>query len=250
MFGSDSMAEGYAKARPPVHPLIVARAVKGLALRVPARRALDLGCGSGVSTAALRGFATSTIGIEPEFSMLRWAGAVAPGAMFAAGSAERIPIAGSSIDLITAAGSLNFADATLALREIRRILAPGGSLLIYDFRQGSDFRESALLAGWHREFKTRYPAPPSHAFDPASLPYAECGLHLDLLEAFEAGIELSPDFYLNYAMTETNVAAAVSRGVPEQDIRDWCIASLTPVFGDEVREVVFHGYFAGVSARA
>lgn len=59
------MAAGYASYRPPIHPRVVGRAYRSLAMSVAARSALDVGCGAGVSTRALDGFAEHRIGMEP-----------------------------------------------------------------------------------------------------------------------------------------------------------------------------------------
>jgi ubiquinone/menaquinone biosynthesis C-methylase UbiE len=105
-FGTDEMAAGYANSRPPVHPRILERVRPHLP--APVRRALDVGCGAGLSTRALHGIAEHRIGMDPAEPMLQWTAAVAPGAKFIVGAAEALPFANGSVDLITAAGSLNY----------------------------------------------------------------------------------------------------------------------------------------------
>ena len=76
------MAAGYASYRPPIHPRVVGRAYRSLAMSVAARSALDVGCGAGVSTRALDGFAEHRIGgsqpvrfsARNEFWRRAWAG--------------------------------------------------------------------------------------------------------------------------------------------------------------------------------
>src|SRR4051794_14959392 len=104
-FGTAEMAAGYATSRPPVHRHILRRALTGVV-----DRALDVGCGAGVSTNALDEFALHRIGIEPAEAMLRpWSTTTALGARFAVACAEAIPLRTGSVDLMTAAGSLNYA---------------------------------------------------------------------------------------------------------------------------------------------
>ena len=67
---------------------------------------------------------------------------------------------------------------------------------------------------------------------------------VDASERFQIPIELTRDFYLEYRMTETNVAFALRNGVSEEEIRAWCSRTLDPVWGDQPREVLFSGYFA------
>ena len=59
---------------------------------------------------------------------------------FAAGVAEAIPLGDRSVDLITAAGSLNYVDLDVLLPEAARVLMPDGVLVVYDFSAGRSFR--------------------------------------------------------------------------------------------------------------
>jgi len=63
------------------------------------------------------------------------------------------------------------------------------------------------------------------------------------LAAHAEALPVSPQFYLDYIMTGTNISHAVSQGAVESEIRDWCRQSLEPVFGCRDREVLFRGYF-------
>ncbi len=206
--------------------------------------AVDVGCGTGLSTAPLRKIAACAVGIEPDEQMLRYAPAAAPGARFVAGCAEALPISSSAVDLITAAGSLNYADLNRFFPEAVRVLRPGGVLVIYDFSQGKTMRDSSELEAWHADFIRRYPRPAddSQILNPEILAALDSGLEFSGHEWFEIGLALTPRCYADYAMTETNVAAAIRSGTEQQEIRSWCANTLEPVFGGAAREVLFKGY--------
>jgi SAM-dependent methyltransferase len=249
-FGTDDMAAGYAKARPPVHARVIERAYQQLGRLGPFQRALDVGCGSGVSTRALAGFATHCIGLEPAEAMLQWAPKVALSADFVVGSAEALPLRARAVDLITAAGSLNYADLDRFFPEAARVLLPHGVLLVYDFSAGRSFRDESTLDEWFSGFFTRYP-PPAHEareLSPAILSGLSSGFRVETHQQFEIGITLTPEFYLNYVMTETNVAAAVRSGIPHSEIRLWCAETLESVWKGVAREVRFRGYFVCLTA--
>jgi len=247
LFGSGPLTAGYATSRPPLHGRILEIAASRCQWSTAFDVALDVGCGAGLSTRALASFANRNLGVEPVEAMLAWTRMTAPNAVFAVGSAEALPVGSNSIDLITAAGSLNYIDCDQFFPEARRALKARGLLVVYDFSQGKSFRTSSELDLWHAEFIRRYPAPTNeywHDLNPEILESYDSGFHLTEHDYFEIGLVLEPEFYLSYAMTETNVAAAIERGASEGDIRDWCSESLAPVFGGEEREVLFRGYFA------
>ncbi|HEY2014898.1 MAG TPA: class I SAM-dependent methyltransferase [Bryobacteraceae bacterium] len=237
-------ASGYAKWRPAVHPRVVDRVATRLGRRF--QRALDVGCGAGLSTRPLDRLAEQSIGIEPFEPMLPWARTTAPNAHFAVGRAESLPVRSGSIDVMTAAGSLNYSDLPRALAEALRVLTKDGVLVVYDFSQGRSFRGSDALDEWFRLFMSRYPPAGDDAIDvsPRILAERNGGFQLRHHEAFEIGLTLSPEFYLEYALTETNVTHAMRNGVPREEIRSWCRENLRDVFQGADREVLFRGYIA------
>jgi hypothetical protein len=165
---------------------------------------------------------------------------------FVVGRAEAIPFREKSIDLITAAGSLNYADLDLFFPEEVRVLAPKALLVVYDFLPGRSFRDAAGLDEWFSNFTRRYPWPLSEArtLTPEILAQLDSGFRVHTSHNFDIGITLTPDFYLDYIMTETNVAAAMRSGAAQQEIKSWCAETLRPVWGGRAREVRFSGYFA------
>lgn len=248
VYDSERLANAYARSRPPVHRQLIAAAKERLqALGVPrATRALDIGCGAGLSTAALEPLAEGRVGLEPVATMLRHHGVVAPDARFAIGRAEDLPFADGSFQLVTAAGSLNYADRDRALPEIARVLTAPGVLLIYDFSSGRRVRDDPRLDAWFEAFLDRYPYPPGYSVDVRGMPFARAGLTLECYEPHTAAVSMSEAEYLAYAMSETNVETALSQGASEAGIRDWCAAGLHDLFALGRREVLFEGYMAYV----
>lgn len=241
------MALGYANARPPVHGLILERAFAALGREMLFERALDVGCGSGVSTRALARWARRLVGVEPAVGMAALVGTVAPGAGAVAGAGEALPFRDGSFDVATAAGSLNYvSDLGRTMGEVRRVLRRGGVLVVYDFAAGRSFADSPALDEWFAEFQRRYP-PPAHEaryLDPGVLEREAAGFRMEAAAPVEARIPFRREAYAAYMMTETNVAAAVRRGGEAEPIRAWCDESLAAMWGGEEREVVFRGYFA------
>lgn len=246
IYDSPRLAAQYAYDRPPVHPHIIRAIGEHLRLSTRVGRALDIGCGAGLSAAALEPLAETIVGIEPARTMLAHRRAVAPQALFLVGQAETLPFPAGAFDLMTAAGSVNYADLGLFLPEAARVLAAGGVLVIYDFSAGRRLRASRLLEEWFAAFERRYPSPPDYELDVRGLDFGPSGLRLVAYEELEVAVPMCLGDYLSYALSEANVESAISRGVPEAEIRDWCHLTLSPVFGDESRQVLFDSYVAYV----
>ena len=107
-----------------------------LAQRPAPQRLLDLATGSGEVLRALRGAgACGRLGVGSDFClpMLREAAPKGPGPLVLA-DGTRLPFADGSFDAATIAfGLRNFEDRAAGLRELHRVLAPGGVLYILEF---------------------------------------------------------------------------------------------------------------------
>ena len=105
---------------------------------------LDLGCGTGrFSNALAEHFDAKVIGIDPSMKMLEKARMKQPDARvrYQHGSAEAIPLADDSVDLIFMSMIFHhFDNPTLAARECRRVLRDGGTAFL---RAGSRERISS-----------------------------------------------------------------------------------------------------------
>lgn len=246
-FLAPGMVEGYASARPKLHAAILKRCGKALGWTRRLARGLDVGCGAGLSTLALQAAVRRVTGVEPVVSLIERARRLAPGADYAAARAEKLPVKDEAVDVVTAAGSLNYTNVGQALAEAWRVLKKGGVLVAYDFSPGRRMRGNPELAAWFEEFLRRYPRPADGAvgLDPARLrALAGKGWADAAQEEFEAAAGYSWAGYAGYMMTETNAAAALQRGTPEGEIRAWMARTLPPLFGGSHREVVFSCYFA------
>jgi SAM-dependent methyltransferase len=237
VYDSERVAAAYAFDRPPVHPLIL----RSARLERRAGRALDVGCGAGLSTAALAPLAEHAIGLEPAPAMLAHSRAVAPQARFVIGAAERLPFGAGTFDLVTAAGSLNYADLPPALGEIARVLAPGGRFLLYDFSEGRRSTSGDALADWFAAFERRFPWPAGwRPLDPRELPLGPAGLRLLDHTDIELRLPMTFEDYVRYAAGGINVERT-------EEARDWCRETLAEVFAAGDLTVLIPGYLATLS---
>jgi len=130
---SNSVTRGYARSFDAVMLGTLSGARRDLARRLaPARRALDLGCGSGPMLAALREAGVGeVVGVDPSPYLLKVAAEAVPEARLLHGVAESLDLPDASVDAVSACFVLHELPARAAdaaLREVRRVLAPGGRL--------------------------------------------------------------------------------------------------------------------------
>jgi ubiquinone/menaquinone biosynthesis C-methylase UbiE len=93
-------------------------------------RFLDVGCGAGraLRLAADRGADVSGIDAAP--GLLDYARRRVPGATMIEGELQRLPFPDDTFDAVTGFNSFHYAaDPTEALREAKRVTAPGGRVL-------------------------------------------------------------------------------------------------------------------------
>ena len=112
-------------------------------LELPAgSRIVDVGCGAGASVAFLRReLALDAIGIEPS-EVMRAGGQGLP---LYPGRAEALPLADASADAAMLECCFHLTQTDRALRELHRVLRPGGRLLLTDLYPRQENAPGGLL---------------------------------------------------------------------------------------------------------
>jgi ubiquinone/menaquinone biosynthesis C-methylase UbiE len=100
----------------------------------PGQRALDVACGTGILARELisrTGSSGRVAGIDPSPGMVAVAKHLAPAVEWREGVAESLPFPDQSFDAVVSQfGLMFFTDRRQALREMLRVLAPGGHLAV------------------------------------------------------------------------------------------------------------------------
>lgn len=135
--GFSKGAPAYASGRPDYPSEIVGWLTEFLGLG-PSTRTVDLGAGTGKFTASLVKTGTRVLAVEPVAEMRRELENHLPDVDALAGTATAIPAADESVDAVTCAQAFHWFATPEALKEIRRVLRPGGHLgLIWNVRDQS-----------------------------------------------------------------------------------------------------------------
>jgi SAM-dependent methyltransferase len=135
-----------------------AAALEPLALS-PDLVVLDLAAGTGKLTRPLAASGASVIAVEPVAEMR----AALPDSVRALdGTAEEIPLEDAAVDLVTVAQAFHWFDGDAALREIHRVVRPGGRLALVWNRRVEDAEINVALEELLESYRS---GTPTHAND-------------------------------------------------------------------------------------
>ena len=115
-------------------------------------RVIDIGCGAGRSTRWLEGRGYRVLSVDVSAEMLRRTQLGRPDAWTALADMRALPVASCSFDGLTAFFSLVHvpkAEVPQALQEFRRVLKPGGTVLVSVRRGQSDDEKEKSWTGGH-----------------------------------------------------------------------------------------------------
>ena len=120
---------------------------------VAGARVLDAGCGDGLLACSLAERGAHIFGLDADRRMLVAAAARARRrdvrATFVEGRLERLPFPDDAFDVVAAVTVLCFvSDASVAVREIARVLRPGGRLVIGELGRWNTWAARRRLLGW------------------------------------------------------------------------------------------------------
>ena len=241
-FNSRSAAQRYVQGRPSLHPQVVERMQQRLPPGWPVPRAIDVACGTGLSTVALKPVAREIVGTDISEEMIRLA-PVDPQITYVVAPAEDLPFPDAHFDLLTLCAALHWLDARVFFGEARRVLRSGGHMVIYDNAFTGRMEENPAFHPWlRRVFLAEYPMPPRHR---PSMPQRaeEAGFRSLGEEEYRNTVTLSPDRLVDYLVSRSDVIAAVEGGRQSiEQARAWLIERVVPFFGgNEERSFLFGG---------
>lgn len=242
-FERRSVAERYARHRPYFHPLVIEKVKAYLRIEHPVHLALDVGCGPGQSTVALRGIADFVVGADLSAGMLAVA-ETGPGIQYIQSPAERLPIQDTSIDLMTSSLAFHWFDQEQFFAEARRILKANAWLIISNNGFTGEMRENLDFEKWFtRVYDQRYPSPPRNISSMNSRIARGYGFRFGQEEEYQNEVQFTVEELAAYLVTQSNVIAATEQGHEKiDDVYRWLIMQTRPLFKTERSSFTFSGY--------
>jgi SAM-dependent methyltransferase len=149
--GFDRGAGSYERGRPSYPQEAISRIVEYLAIGGDTTL-VDLAAGTGKFTRLLVPTGARIIAVEPVAAMRAELAAQLPAVETLDGTAEAIPMADASVDVLTVAQAFHWFDLDRALAEIARVLRPGGGMaMLWNRRDESEPWVAAMsrIIGWH-----------------------------------------------------------------------------------------------------
>jgi SAM-dependent methyltransferase len=239
-FAYPTVAERYANGRPFFHRLVTEKIRTVCYGGGRVNRALDVACGTGQSTLALLEVADEIVGIDRSAGMLSRAGRH-PQIRYIEGPAEQMPFSDASFGLITVGLAFHWFDQRLFISEGRRVLRPGGWLVIYNDRFMGRMTGNDDYQKWNRvQYLMRYPSPPRNNQTFADSDALACGFVPSGFDEFVHEVEFTPEQLVSYLLTQTNVISAVEAGREDlQSVATWILNSIRPLFAGTEKSFSF-----------
>ena len=248
-FDSKRIAEGYAK-RPWLHKSVMDNLLKDLSL--PAdykfKNGLDVGCGAGLSTKALRLICDRVTGTDIADAMVEACQDIYgadPAYTFYVAKAEEtaIPAETQKYDIVTAAGCINWVDEKKFMENMKDVAEANALIVIYDFGITNKMAGSSDYTTWYNEeYLKRFPKPPRKE-NKWTQDDLITGFTMEKQTEYEMEYVFSLDAFVDFMMIQSNVNSKVEGGeISEADARQWMKESLAPIFASKEQTLIFYGY--------
>ncbi len=233
-FKSADVAERYATVRPFFHDEVVERLRKFAGVE-RFRRALDVGCGTGQSSIALAAVTDHVAAIDASEGMLKHA-QLRPNIAYQHGFAEQLDFNSAEFDLISVGSALHWFDQDRFFAQCRKVLAPAGTLAVYNDHFTAHMQDVTACKRWVRtRFAKRFPASRRGMRDIDEIKAGECGFRVSHRASFSHLVPFSREEFIGYLLTRSNTLAAIERGgETQQAIADWLAHELAPIVPDGV----------------
>lgn len=249
-FHFNTSAKRYAKGRPYFHPLVIEKIVTFTACD-RFEHGIDVGCGTGQSSRALRKIADNVTGTDVSEEMINFAPRT-EGLQYVCCPAEELLVDDNAFDIMTLALVFHWLDREAFFREARRVLQPASWMIIYQNGFSGKMEGNPDYAEWNKErYVQKYPTPPRNT-SPFNGEIAD-SYGFDLLEKenFSNQVEMFLEEWICYLSTQSNMIAAIESGRERaEEALEWLHNELDPIFTAEKEVFNFVGNITYLKMKA
>ncbi len=234
-FHNNIIAERYAKARPYFHGLTMEHIKEFLHLTSKLEKALDIACGTGLSTQALLAIAEKVYGTDNSAEMLSQA-LQSDKIIYSLASAESQDFDDNEFDIITVGSGVHWFKIDAFLEEANRILKKEGWLVIYDNFFLSEMENVESFSLWYPEtYLNKFPSPPrNNNYEWNSSNPGLNNFKIIGQEKYTNAVEFTKEELISYFTTQSNITSAVEKGEADYlAIEEWLNKELSPFFDNQ-----------------
>jgi ubiquinone/menaquinone biosynthesis C-methylase UbiE len=231
-FVSNLSAARYAAGRPDFHDEIIGKVKEYFQIAQPLSKALDVGCGTGLSAKALLPIAAEVYATDISDEMLAVA-CEKDKINYIISPAENQPFESATFDLITVSSAVHWFDIDAFLAEAFRLLKNGGRLVIYENYFTGRMQGNEPFKLWvDGTYLQRFPAPPRNKnYDWSVGNIRAKGFDIALPAEFYNEISFDKQQLISYLTTQSNMIAAVESGETSyRQAETWLDEQLTKYF--------------------
>lgn len=243
-FNSEIAAVNYANGRPQFHASTIKRIKNYLHIDGLLDTALDIACGTGLSTRALLPIAKKVFGTDSSVQMLKMA-MDDDDINYQEAFAECQPFGNEMFDLITVCSGVHWFEIDQFLAECHRLLRPGGWLVLYENFFMGEMEDVIDFKLWNTDvYLKKFPSPLKnryYAWTEENL--EEKGFDLRHTDNFANAVQLSRHELVSYLLTQSNVIARVeNKECKYPAVTNWLNGQLSPFYEDtSQRRILYYG---------
>ncbi len=234
-FDPATAAERYSKGRPDFHSNTIKHIKEYFHLYKKLDKALDIACGTGLSTKALLEIATNFYGTDTSQEMLNFASQ--PDKIhYSIATAEQQPFTDNDFDLITVSSGVHWFDIDKFLVEANRILKSKSWLVLYENYFISEMVGNNNFASWFPNvYLKKYPSPPrTNAYSWTKENLNPKNFTFVTEERFKNSISFNKKQLALYFTTQSNIIAAVEQKQTTYElVENWLNQELVPFFDND-----------------
>ena len=240
-FRPKTAAQRYSKGRPDFHSNTIKHIKDYLRLDKKLDKALDIACGTGLSTKALLEIATTVFGTDVSQEMLNLA-LESEKINYSIASAEQQAFADNTFDLITVSSGVHWFDIDTFLTEANRLLKSNSWLVLYENYFISEMVGNDSFSSWFPNvYLKKFPSPPrNNAYEWTNENLNPKNLNFITEERFKNRVILTKKQLALYFTTQSNIIAAVEKNeTTYEEVENWLDKELAPFFdnGDTTRAI-------------
>jgi ubiquinone/menaquinone biosynthesis C-methylase UbiE len=234
-FDPKTAVERYAKGRPDFHSNTIKHIRDYIKIDNKLSRALDIACGTGLSTKALLDIATNVYGTDISQEMLNLA--LQPDKInYSIAPAEHQPFIDNCFDLITVSSGVHWFDIDRFLTEANRVLKSKSWLVLYENYFISEMAENDDFTNWFPNvYLKKYPSPPrnnGYAWTNENL-YPK-NFNFIAEKRFKNSVTLNKKQLAFYFTTQSNIISAVEKNeTTYEQVENWLDKELASFFGND-----------------